>query len=53
MTREDKMKLWQERLQHQKDSQLTIAARCELHQIAQCARFCACFIVPLLKKVLW
>lgn len=26
MTREDKMKHWQERLQHQKDSQLTIAA---------------------------
>lgn len=35
MTREDKMKLWQERLQHQKDSQLSIAAWCELHQIAQ------------------
>jgi hypothetical protein len=30
MTREDKMKLWQERLQHQKDSQLSIAAWCEL-----------------------
>ncbi|WP_425271640.1 IS66 family insertion sequence element accessory protein TnpA, partial [Salinivibrio costicola] len=29
------MKLWQERLQHQKDSQLSIAAWCELHQIAQ------------------
>ncbi|WP_443216224.1 IS66 family insertion sequence element accessory protein TnpA, partial [Salinivibrio sp. MA607] len=35
MTREDKMTLWQERLQHQKDSQLTIAAWCEQHQIAQ------------------
>ncbi|UTV26476.1 IS66 family insertion sequence element accessory protein TnpA [Photobacterium atrarenae] len=35
MTREDKMQLWQERLQHQKDSELTIAAWCDLHQIAQ------------------
>ncbi|WP_025675504.1 IS66 family insertion sequence element accessory protein TnpA [Salinivibrio socompensis] len=35
MTREDKMQLWQERLQHHKDSELTIAAWCELHQIAQ------------------
>ncbi|PSV98476.1 IS66 family insertion sequence element accessory protein TnpA [Photobacterium lipolyticum] len=35
MTREDKMQLWQERLQHQKDSALTIAAWCEQNQIAQ------------------
>ncbi|HCE1977262.1 TPA: hypothetical protein NGS68_000528 [Vibrio parahaemolyticus] len=35
MTREDKTQLWQERLQHQKDSDLTIAAWCEQHQIAQ------------------
>lgn len=35
MTREDKMQRWQKRLQHQQDSELTIAAWCELHQIAQ------------------
>ncbi|MGR5144869.1 IS66 family insertion sequence element accessory protein TnpA [Photobacterium sp. DNB23_23_1] len=35
MTREDKTQLWQERLQHQRDSELTIAGWCEQHQIAQ------------------
>ena len=35
MTREDKTQLWQERLQHQKNSDLTVAAWCEQNQIAQ------------------
>jgi len=35
MTREDKIQLWQERLQHQMDSDLTITAWCEQNQIAQ------------------
>ncbi|WP_299013453.1 hypothetical protein [uncultured Photobacterium sp.] len=35
MTREDKNALWHDRLQHQKESGLTIATWCEQNQIAQ------------------